>query len=194
MYVYNEFEVDTLVINNRIYVFNEIADPYIEISIRLIKEYINNENFYGTTGIIKFNKYNYSMRDPFFSKKSLDEILKNPSFILQKFLGGTNYLLTGLKNKLKYDVDNSSINDVNKLVIKYYEKNNKKYIATYGDSPNTIYCCATCKGTGDTIVTTGDDCNQCSNNLRARCPDRDITDFNCASNINDACSDLSNNK
>lgn len=164
---YNVFELSTSIVDNRLYAFNKNLNPYIELTLRLIEERIDNNNLYGTSGVIRFNKYTYNIREPFFSKISYDNILSNPSFLLNKIFGSTNYLLTGLKRKIEFN-GNIEIKDTNQIVVKYYEKNNKKYLATYStDDYYSLVCCCVCNGTtqyaegsGTSIDDADYDCSQ----------------------------------
>ena len=189
---YNEYAVEVLVRNNRIYLFNTKINPYIEISLRLIKENDSEENLYGASGFVNFNNYRYSFREPFFSNFSLDNLLKNPSIVLNRFFGNSNYLLTGLKDKLRFSLSNKNQENISNIVIKYFKKNikniknienNNDYIAVYTD---TIYsCCATCVNNPETWIVSQSEvsCSECSRALQARCTDLgssgDINGFEC---------------
>ena len=200
---YNEYPLEVLVRDNRIYLFNTKINPYIEINLRLIKENDSEENLYGTSGFVNFNNYRYSFREPFFSNFSLDNLLKNPSIVLNKIFGVTNYLITGLKDKLKFNISNNNLNNINNIVIKYFKKNiknkenNKDYVAIYSDTTTYFsYCCANCAGTNTWVfseassdTSLNDACTLCSNQLRNNCGFmygiKDITSLQCNSSYNE---------
>lgn len=191
---YNEYAVEVLVRNNRIYLFNTKINPYIEISLRLIKENDSEENLYGASGFVNFNNYRYSFREPFFSNFSLDNLLKNPSVVLNRFFGSSNYLLTGLKDKLRFSLSNKNQENISNIVIKYFKKNikniknienNNNYIAIYTDTIN-YSCCAYCTNDPSTYKQSqGDSCTACSNNLQVRCSPDEIDGFTCVTGYYD---------